>query len=415
MPPAGPWNLFEAFGVELEYMIVSSETLDVLPICDRILADEAGETTMALDVGSVGWSNELALHVIEIKTAQPVGSLEDLPATFAGNVDRILTHAARHGARLMPTAMHPWMDPATQLRLWPHENGPIYQAFDRIFNCRGHGWANLQSMHINLPFADTSQFGRLHAAVRLVLPLLPALAASSPIVDGQLTGIADNRLAAYAVNCRRVPSVTGRVIPEPVFDIGEYQDVVLKGIYRDIAPHDPEGILQKEWLNARGAIARFDRGAIEIRVIDVQECPAADVAVAALAVEVLRHLVDETWSSLQTQKQWATDTLADVFDQAVRLGGQAEIHDAALLMTFGMRQSSASLAQLWAHLADEVVRRRAPAIPSASQPALEVLLGQGCLSSRIASLTGGQPDRGLLQEVYERLCDCLAGNRPLRI
>ncbi|HAL85576.1 MAG TPA: hypothetical protein DCM31_01010, partial [Deferribacteraceae bacterium] len=37
-------------------------------------------------------------------------------------------------------------------------------------------------------------------------------------------------------------------------------------MYRDIAPYDPECILQEEWLNSRGAIARFDRKAIEIRL-----------------------------------------------------------------------------------------------------------------------------------------------------
>ena len=63
------------------------------------------------------------------------------------------------------------------------------QAFDRIFSCQGHGWANLQSMHINLPFADDAEFGRLHAAIRFLLPLLPGLTASSPVMDGAVTGI----------------------------------------------------------------------------------------------------------------------------------------------------------------------------------------------------------------------------------
>ena len=39
-------------------------------------------------------------------------------------------------------------------------------------------------------------------------------------------------------------------------------------MYRQIAPLDPDHVVQYEWLNSRGAIARFDRNAIEIRVID---------------------------------------------------------------------------------------------------------------------------------------------------
>ena len=99
----------------------------------------------------------------------------------------------------------------------------------------------------------------------------------------------DNRLVVYRSNCARIPSVTGEVVPEPMGSIGEYHERVLEPIYRDLAPHDPEGVLRHEWVNARGAIARFDRMAIEIRVLDVQETPAMDVAYAALIVEVLKR------------------------------------------------------------------------------------------------------------------------------
>ena len=113
-------------------------------------------------------------------------------------------------ARLMPTGMHPWMNPRAETVLWPDDGSSIYESYDRLFDCRSHGWSNLQSMHINLPFADDEQFARLHAATRLVLPLLPALAASSPVVDGKPTGLMDYRLEAYRTNQARMPSITGR-------------------------------------------------------------------------------------------------------------------------------------------------------------------------------------------------------------
>src|SRR5690606_7705226 len=109
------------------------------------------------------------------------------------------------GAMLMPTAMHPWFDPATETRLWPHEYSPVYETYNRIFGCQGHGWSNLQSMHVNLPFANDEEFARLHAAIRLALPILPALAASSPLVEGRVTGLADSRLDFYRFNSRRLP------------------------------------------------------------------------------------------------------------------------------------------------------------------------------------------------------------------
>ena len=135
--------------------------------------------------------------------------------------------------------MHPWMDPE-QGRLWPHGTHEVYDAFDRIFSCKGHGWANLQSMHVNLPFAGDEEFARLHSAIRFLLPILPGLAASSPIIDGLPNGILDNRLLVYRDNCARIPSVTGAVVPEVVGSIGEYHERVLEPIYRDLEPHDPE-------------------------------------------------------------------------------------------------------------------------------------------------------------------------------
>ena len=66
-------HLFEAYGVELEHMIVDAETLDVKPVADRLLAavSEGDEPEAEVELGDVAWSNELVLHVIELKTNGP--------------------------------------------------------------------------------------------------------------------------------------------------------------------------------------------------------------------------------------------------------------------------------------------------------------------------------------------------------
>ena len=73
-----PLSLFEGYGVELEYMIVDSTTLGVRPITDRVLAEVAGEITTEVELEEIAWSNELALHVIELKTNGPASSLDGL-------------------------------------------------------------------------------------------------------------------------------------------------------------------------------------------------------------------------------------------------------------------------------------------------------------------------------------------------
>jgi hypothetical protein len=315
------------------------------------------------------------------------------------------------GARLLPSAMHPWMDPERELRLWPHEHDIIYKTFDRIFDCRGHGWANLQSTHINLPFANDDEFARLHAAIRLVLPLLPALAASSPFMDGRATRELDGRLEVYRHNSQRIPSVAGVVIPERIFSQAAYEQELLGGIYRDLAPHDREGVLRHEWVNARGAIARFDRMALEIRVLDIQECPSMDIAVAGAVSSVVRALVHERWSSGLEQQRWDEQTLADLLELVIRDADDALLENRPFVELFGYPEPGpVRVGDLWRYLVESTVSAD-PAYSEWRAP-LEVILEQGCLARRIVRAAGAAPSRSKLRDVYARLASCLAEGEP---
>ena len=294
----------------------------------------------------------------------------------------------------------------SQLKVWPHDNNEVYEAFNRIFSCQGHGWSNLQSMHINLPFANDDEFGRLHAAIRLVLPLIHGLAASSPLVEGRLTGTLDNRLDAYRTNCARIPSVTGLVVPEAVYSPESYEQQILQVIYRDLALLDPDGVLAHEWVNARGAIARFDRMAIEIRTADTQECPKADLAIAELVIAVVRSLVDELHSQSATQKSVDTELLARFHQDSVKRAGAATWPTREYLALFGIDRERLSVRETWAHLAAELL----PQGPSTKErdAALQVIFDEGTLAERITGALNGTPGEARQRAVYHRLAECLA-------
>jgi hypothetical protein len=407
--PKRPLGLFDAYGLEVEYMLVDGESLDVAPAADQLLEAAAGELTDEFVNGDVAWNNELALHVIELKCNGPRPSLAGLGRAFADNVRLANDKLSRDGLRLMPTAMHPWMDP-NHVQLWPHGTRLIYDTFDRIFSCKGHGWANLQSLQINLPFAGDDEFARLHAAIRFLLPILPGLAASSPIVDGERNGVLDNRLVVYRSNCARIPSVTGEVVPEPIGSIGEYHERLLEPLYRDLAPHDPEGVLRNEWVNARGAIARFDRMAIEIRVLDVQETPVMDVAYGALIVEVLKLLCAEQWLDRDGMNRWRTAELGKLLTLAARQGEGAAVGDKQYLAGFGLRSSGTELKGLWEHLVETVSARGS--LTAETGRLLEHYLRHGTLATRIGKAVGFLPTRAKLMRVYEELCEALAEARP---
>lgn len=401
-----PLGLFEAFGIELEYMIVDRESLDVRPVCDALFKAASG--TVCSDyqpdgpTGTVSWSNELALHVVELKTDHPAPSLEGLADAFQDHVQRIDTLLEPMGARLMPTAMHPWMDPNRETKIWPHEYTDIYSTYDRIFGCKGHGWGNLQSTHINLPFANDDEFGRLHAALRIVLPLLPALAASSPFADGVLSPMSCHRMEVYRNNAKRVPMMAGLVVPEPVFSRAGYERDILGKLYDDLRPLDPKGVLRHEFANARGAMARFDRGAIEIRVLDIQECPLADLAIAALIVEVVRALVAQRWTPYEQQQQAKTEPLHAVLLDTIRYADRTRIRERAILDAFGIKTSMVWASDLWMALLEEVM----PNHPTWS-PLLRRMLKTGTLANRISSRIRRFPTRTELHDLYAELSNCL--------
>ena len=408
-----PLHLFQAYGVELEYMIVDKNTLDVKPIADELIRAASGSYADEFENGNVTWSNELVRHLIELKCTRPTTDLWQLAQYFADNVQQINHLLAAFDARLMPTAAHPWMNPAEETQLWPYGNKEIYETYDRIFNCKGHGWANLQSTHINLPFANDEEFARLHAAIRVLMPIMPALTASSPILDGQFSGLLDKRLDYYRTNQQQVPQICGQVIPERVFSEAAYQQMIYDPISVAIAPHDPENILEAVWLNSRGAIARFDRGSVEIRILDIQESPQADLALLNLIIHVIRLLVEEKLSSQQVQALWEEQPLARLLMQVAGTAETTLIEDPDYLSLFQWQKGAVTAQNLWKHLFRKALENY-PVSLAVWKSSIDALLESGSLSSRILHHLDGIYSHKNLKMVYSELCDCLHENETFQ-
>ena len=202
------YPIFSVIGIEIEYMLVDRDTLNIRPISDVILTSLAGNLCSEAILGDIAVSNELVLHVVELKHNGPQPITAPLAQQFQQAIEQLQPVLNQHNLLFLPTGAHPWMNPHTETERWPHGNSAIYKQFDTIFNCQGHGWANLQSMHVNLPFANDTEFFQLHSAIRLLLPLLPALAASTPFLDGQYAGFKDTRLHFYGINQQLIPAIS---------------------------------------------------------------------------------------------------------------------------------------------------------------------------------------------------------------
>lgn len=409
MAKKNAFHLFDVTGIELEYMVVDRRTLAVSPTVDELFKDVTGSIVSDVERGDVEWSNELTAHVVEMKTARPTPSIQSFEPKFQAEVQAMNAALAPHGRMLLPGAAHPFMDPLKETKLWAHDYNEVYALYNTIFDCRGHGWGNLQSTHLNLPFANDEEFGKLHTAVRMLLPIIPALSASSPILDGKPTGFMDTRMVHYLTHQQRLPQLMGALIPEAVFSQEDYYRVIFQPIAQALAPFDKQGVLDHHFANSRGAIARFDRGAIEIRVIDIQECPAADLAIAEMIVATLKALVGGRWVSNYLQRAWHETDLLAIFKEVIRSAGDTLIANKDYLLMFGLLRESATAAELWRHIYREVRND----LSEGARLRIGHILDHGCLAKRILQRTGPAPDQAALITVYGELARCLQEGRML--
>jgi gamma-glutamyl:cysteine ligase YbdK (ATP-grasp superfamily) len=171
-----------------------------------------------------------------------------------------------------------------------------------------------------------------------------------------------------------------------------------------MAVHDPEGVLDPEWVNARGAIARFVRDAIEIRVIDTQEHPGADLAIAALTVAAVRSLVEERHVGFAEQLAFPSEPLEAALLTAIRDGERAPV-DERLARVFGVDRATCA-ATVWR----DVWRRELQPLPGSAEwrGPLEAIFEHGPLARRV--LTALERGR-TVWDIYHELCECLRAGK----
>jgi len=399
------YSLFSVFGIELEYMIVDMKDLSIRPMADQLILKVAGHLDNEVELGPIAISNELALHVIELKTNGPVKTLEGLAECFYEVILQLNEILKGEGAQLMPTGAHPWLDPKKGIQLWHHGDRKIYETFHRIFNCSGHGWGNLQSTHLNLPFGNEEEFVRLHTAIRLLLPFIPALTASTPILEGVYEGALDARLLFYGSNQAKIPHISGFIVPEAIDSIEAYHRLILNPMYEEIAQYDHENLMQNEWLNSRGAIARFERNAIEIRILDLQESPMMDISIIGLLTKALKYLTEK---NLLASLTYPTEALKKIYDEVIHLGFEAVIQDPILLSFFSLPlKAPCSVKMFWQALFESIPEK----LTQEEQEAIHRLLKEGNLAQRILTAVGTPIEPKNLKTAYENLCESLKQNK----
>ncbi|MEM2147642.1 MAG: glutamate-cysteine ligase family protein [Candidatus Bathyarchaeia archaeon] len=314
------YRTLEVLGPEHEFSIVD-ENLKALPIVDKVIKDFHGRIVNFVELDNFTFGKELQLHVLEVKPNNPFKSPKDFEEKMHEAVLRLGDFLEkRYNASLLGTGMHPTLR-LDETAVWPHRHRQIYEAFSRIFNLKQHGWLNIQSFQLNLPYADERDGVRLHNLLANVCAYLPAISASSPVYEGHFGEYVDNRLRFYMENQKEVPSITGNVVPEYIQSFRQYKKSIIEKYSLDLAKAGADKcILDKEWINSRGVIIRFDRKAVEIRVMDEQECVKMDVALSCFIRALLGGLIKNGGSQLSP-----TGTLTEDFRAIIKYGLNANV------------------------------------------------------------------------------------------
>jgi hypothetical protein len=185
----------------------------------------------------------------------------------------------------MGLGMHPLLK-LDETTYWDHDEHEYYQAYDRLFNIKQHGWLNIQALQINIPYDDLEELVAMFNKIRSLMPYLVAVSASSPMVEGKLTNYMDNRLVYYRQNQAAIPPICHNILPEKLESVHDYVQIN-RQIYSELKKCNAE-ILCREWVNSRGVIVRFTRKCLEIKAIDEQECLHSDMAFSAFLLALLR-------------------------------------------------------------------------------------------------------------------------------
>jgi glutamate---cysteine ligase / carboxylate-amine ligase len=247
-------------GIEEEFAILDPLTLDLVPRFEE-LRDEALASDPELGEHITG---ELISSEIEIIS----GTGEDLRDALARQRERrraLFALAGARGAELGATGTHPWSDYREQPVIdTPHyhrvEDGLKYVAWRN----------NTFSLHVHVGVHGIDRAVRTCDRLRPLLPLLLAVSANSPFLDGRLAGLHSARSQTFTRSFPRcgVPDAFGGW---EVFRA--YIDLLIR----------TKSIIEftQVWWSVR---PHFAYGTVEVRICDVQCTAGESDALAGLIV-----------------------------------------------------------------------------------------------------------------------------------
>jgi glutamate---cysteine ligase / carboxylate-amine ligase len=246
-------------GVEEEFSILDPETLDLVPRFEELREAAASDRLLREHI-----TGELISSEIEIISG--VGSdLQDALARQRERRRRLFGLAAAHGAALGSTGTHPWADYRKQQIIDTEHYRRVEEGLKYV------AWRNNTfSMHVHLGVRDIDRAVRVCDRLRPVLPLLLAISANSPFLDGRDSGLHSARTQSFTKSFPRCG------VPDAFGGWDAYRQ------YIEFLLHTRSIVeFTQVWWSVR---PHFSFGTVEMRICDAQATAHESEALAALAV-----------------------------------------------------------------------------------------------------------------------------------
>jgi carboxylate-amine ligase len=253
-------------GVEEEFSILDPRSLELTPRFEELRAAAEGD-----EILHEGITGELICSEIEIIS----GTGADLHDALAHQRDRrgrLFALVGAHGAALGATGTHPWADYREQ----PIIDTEHYRRVEE--GLRYVAWRNNTfSLHVHVGVRDIDRAIRVCDRLRGVLPLLLAISANSPYLDGRDTGLHSARTQSFTKSFPRcgVPDAFGgwRAYREYIEFLVRTRSIVeFTQVWWSVRPH-------------------FSFGTVEVRICDAQATAQESDALAALMVACIAQAV----------------------------------------------------------------------------------------------------------------------------
>lgn len=391
-----PYKTLEVLGPEHEFSLVNSE-MKPMPIVEKVINEYYGRIANFICLPKFAFRTEFPLHIIELKAANPFKSPQIFEEIMQNAIATFLDFVGeKYHAQLLGTGMHPLLY-LKETGLLPCSE--VAKELRKIFPLARHGWLNLQSFQLNLPYSTEDEAILLYNALINLCTYLPALSASSPICEGHLIPYVDFRLYHYKIKSLEVPSVAGDVVPEHIFSFNQFRNQVSDVYLRDLANAGVSTKTFVDYINQRAVVLKFARKAVEMRVMDEQECIKSDVALSCFVSSTIRGLMAINTEILPHQ------LLVNDYNSIIENGLEAEVQHFAGKTARQVCQYFFNLASKYANETEKkylwIVKKR---------------IKEGNLSDLIRRRVLNKAQRTTFEEaiisVYSKLAECLSDNQP---